>query len=214
MRSTTNGTCKKTSIVPDGFVLVLGSSSKSRASVLNAANVDYVTAVAAIDEKGIGFRGEGADPSSLVMQIARAKMDALLDSGKLPAGKNCIVIACDQVVVWKGRIREKPETAEEAREFLRSYSVAPAQTVGATIVVNSVTRKRAEAVDIATQYFNEIPDSTIDKLIAQGSVFHCCGGFMIDDPLLTEHLGKREGDADSIIGLPMRVLKELIAQVV
>lgn len=41
----------------------------------------------------------------------------------------------------------------------------------------------------------------------------CCGGFVVDDPLIMPFLDKREGEEDSIIGLPMRLTHQLIAEV-
>jgi septum formation protein len=68
-------------------------------------------------------------------------------------------------------------------------------------------------VDIARQYFAPIPFNVIEELIQQGTVYHCCGGFMIDDPLLMPYLREREGDEDSIIGLALRVLADMIKEV-
>lgn len=201
-------------IPPAPYSLILGSSSKSRASILSNANIKFTVKVADIDEKAIGDRAEGSDPSSLVLQIARAKVKALFMKGLIPSDKPYLVIACDQVALWQGKIREKPTSEKEAREYLDSYSTAPAETVGATIVVNSLTGKSAEAVDVARQNFLRIPVAVIDSIIAQGKVYDCCGGFMIDDPLLKPYLGAREGDEDSIIGLSLRVLRSLISQVI
>jgi hypothetical protein len=53
--------------IPEGFDLILGSSSKSRASILNIAQIPYKVVVAPIDEKAIGDRGDEADPSGLVL---------------------------------------------------------------------------------------------------------------------------------------------------
>ena len=36
-----------------------------------------------------------------------------------------------QVVVFNGELREKPESAYEARSFITSYANAPAETIGA-----------------------------------------------------------------------------------
>ena len=52
----------------------------------------------------------------------------------------------------------------------------------------------------------------VDQLLAKGDVYHCCGGFLIDDPLIEPYLDKREGDEDSIIGLPMRLVNSLLEQ--
>ncbi|KAI8854446.1 inosine triphosphate pyrophosphatase-like protein [Chytridium lagenaria] len=192
------------------FKIILGSSSKSRASVLNLAGIPFTVQVADIDEKAIGSREPGSNPNDLVLKVARAKADALIATGTLPEDENVFLVTCDQVALWEGQIREKPENEKEAREFLASYSKAPAETRGGMIVVNLKTKKIVEGVDVAKQHFTFIPEEVIDKLIVQGSVYHCCGAFMIDDPLLMPYLALREGDEDSIIGLSKKLLAQLI----
>src|SRR5690348_10519592 len=97
---------------------------------------------------------------------------------------------------------------------------------------NTKNGKQAQGVDVARQYFNPIPDSVIDALIAKGDVMFCCGGFMIDDrtfmytrvakglftklftlALVQPYLGRREGSEDSIIGMPIDLLARLLRQV-
>ncbi|KAJ3326950.1 hypothetical protein HDU76_012487, partial [Blyttiomyces sp. JEL0837] len=174
--------------LPEGFALILGSSSRSRAAILEEAKIPFTVVVQSIDEKALGERGHGADPKDLVMMLARAKADALMSSGKIKEGTKAMVVTCDQVAVWKGIIREKPVSAEQAREYLKTYADAPAETVGGIVVINAVTGKRVEGIDVAKQHFHPIPDSVIDTLIEKGDVFYCCGGFMIDEPLLGPYL--------------------------
>ncbi|KAJ3191970.1 hypothetical protein HK101_007218 [Irineochytrium annulatum] len=193
--------------------LILGSSSSSRASVLRAANLPFTVVRADVDEKLLGGDRATRDPNDLVITLARCKIDAILKEGKVAGLKEGILIGCDQVAVFDGKIREKPESEAEARMFLASYANHYAETRGGMVVVNLATGKRAEAIDVAKQHFNAVPASVIDKLIAQGTVYHCCGGFMIDDPLLVPCCGETVGDQDSIIGLSLRLLSKLIKEV-
>lgn len=86
-------------------------------------------------------------------------------------------------------------------------------TVSGVVVTNCKTGQQAAGVDVAKQWFKPIPEGVMDELIAKGDVMYCCGGFLIDDPLIEPYLDRREGDADSIIGLPMRLLLDLWRQV-
>src|ERR671923_1513526 len=79
----------------------------------------------------------------------------------------CRLITSDQVVVWQGMIREKPENAEEARTFLRGYAEAPAETVTAVVVTNTAAEGRRQAVDRATVWFRRIPEEIIAQVIAR-----------------------------------------------
>ena len=120
----------------------------------------------------------------------------------------------DQVVHYKGTIREKPETAEQCKEYLRSYVSEPATTVTAIVVTDVDSGKRYEATDEASQVFKPIPEEVMDAVIdgGKGYVMKCCGGFMIDEPRFQPYLGPRKGTEDSILGMPEHTLSLLLTQ--
>ena len=66
-----------------------------------------------LDERSIGDRA--ASPEQLVTVLAKAKADALMLQlmGRRAQERPRFLITCDQVVVHKGRILEKPENADE-----------------------------------------------------------------------------------------------------
>ncbi|KAJ3050109.1 hypothetical protein HK097_008914 [Rhizophlyctis rosea] len=192
--------------------IILGSSSKFRAQILTHHNIPFTVLVSNINEKAVGGSRATADASELVLAVARAKADALLVKiqREEDGGEEKLVVTCDQVVAWEGGVREKPVSEEECISYLKSYTKAPAETHSAVIVTNTKTGKRVEGVDVARQHFHPIPDNIISQLIAKGDVMYCCGGFMIDDPLLFPYLAQREGDEDSIIGMPIKLLLRLL----
>ncbi len=72
-----------------------------------------------IDEKAI----RDQDPIVMVQKIAEEKLQQgiLKSDSDILNGVDC-VFTFDQVVICKGQVREKPQSAEEARAFLKSYS--------------------------------------------------------------------------------------------
>lgn len=52
------------------------------------------------------------------------------------------MICSDQVIECNGKIREKPENEEEARQFLKSYGTYPAKAYCAVVVMNTKTGKK------------------------------------------------------------------------
>jgi septum formation protein len=155
-----------------------------------------------IDEKAI--RSE--DYKELPLLLARAKCTALLPKIEGDA----ILITLDEVVVWKNELREKPETIEQARYFLTSYSESPAQTYTSIVVHNTTTHAQYEGLDIARVYFKPIPDSVIQQLIDEGNIMWAAGGFIIEDPLLLPYIDRIEGTKESVMGLPLKLTDELI----
>lgn len=110
--------------------VVLGSESRWRRKLLEDAGMEFSAVTAGIDEKGIaaGFADRSrADASQLTVEIAKSKAEALIAAKKV--GEDALLITSDQVVVHGGKIREKPESPEEARAYLQSYTTEAACTV-------------------------------------------------------------------------------------
>jgi MAF protein len=182
--------------------IILGSQSHGRRELLSAMGYAFAVMPAHIDERAI----RADDPGALSLTLAHAKADALLPQIHQPA----LLITADQVVVWQGTIREKPAHAEEARAFLRGYAEAPAETVTAVVVTHTATRVRQQGIDRAMVWFHRIPETVIDQVIARGDIFAHAGGFSITDPLLSASIERVNGTAESVIGLPTALTRQLL----
>lgn len=184
--------------------LILGSASVGRRMVMEQAGYKFEVMTADIDEKSI----RSDDYYHLPLFLARAKSDAL----RPRLSEKSILITADQVVICNRQLREKPESEAQAREFLRSYSIYPAETVNAVVVYNSVSKKSSESVTRALVYFRHIPEEIIEKVVREGSVMNAAGGFKTEHPILGQYLIKIDGDRDSVIGLQIKELPRLIQE--
>ncbi len=184
--------------------VILGSQSEGRRKVLQSMGYQFEVMSADIDEKAIRY----SSPYDLTLALATAKADALLPRIQ----KEAILVTSDQVVSWKGEIREKPTNEDEARNFLRSYCVYPAETVTAVVAVNTVTKERREGVDVARVWFRMIPEDVIAEIVEEGKVFSSAGGFSVEDSKLEKYIARFDGAVDSIIGLPIELTAQLINQ--
>ena len=202
--------------------ILLGSASFTRKLILKEMGVPFVKCVRPIDERSLGDRSQDA-PSDLVLTLAKAKMEHLvkeIQAGnckeELPHdGDEWIVLTGDQVVTCNGKILEKPDTIEEAREFVESYRTHAPSTVGSCVLTHLPTGIQVSGVDTATIYFStSIPTDLVDQLVELGEpILSCAGGLMIEHPLTKEHLQRIDGTEDSVMGLSkdlvLRLLQEL-----
>jgi septum formation protein len=205
-------------------ILILGSASSTRRLILQEMGIGFQIVKRPINEKEIGDRFQDS-PSDLVLNLARAKMDHLVN--EIQAG-NCqdelhdlhmdeyIVLTADQVVTCNGRILEKPESVEQAKQFVALYPNHPPSTVGSCVLRHLPSGIEVSGVDTATIHFRSIisPESLVDDLIRDGQpVLDCAGGLMIEHALVKEHLDRIDGTEDSVMGLSkdlvIRLLKEL-----
>jgi septum formation protein len=188
---------------------ILGSSSAGRKLIMDELaqelGIDFKIMSPDIDEKAIRHN----KPSDLVMAIANAKADALLSVIKEPA----ILICSDQVVLYKGQVREKPVNEKEAREFLLSYKDTGPETLGAVVVVNTETGKRASGLQTSKICFKPFPIDIINEHINSGMALRGAGGFSIQDPILRDYTDHIDGGFDSATGLSKELVKKLIKEV-
>jgi len=222
--------------------LLLGSASFTRKLILKEMGVPYSKFIRPIDEKALGDRSENAPPVELVLLLANAKMDRLVQefsssSGVIPNDlperkkmqiddddddqKGWVVLTGDQVVTCGGNILEKPESIEEAKNFVTGYATSPPSTVGSCVLYHHPSGIRVSGVDTATIHFKsetlgviDAASTLIDSLVEQGEpVMSCAGGLMIEHPLVRNHVDHIDGTEDSVMGLSkdlvLRLLKEL-----
>lgn len=191
--------------------IILGSGSATRRAILSGMGIDYVIEKPDIDEKAIRFD----DPKELVEALARAKAKAVVEklAGK-GRGARRLLVTCDQVVVHRGMIREKPSSAAEAREFIRGYGIDPPSTVGSTMITDLESGQTAMAVDVNTVVFDAIPDDVVDAIVEEGECMYCAGGLMVEHPLVQPYLKRIEGTMEGIMGLDSATVSRLLDEFV
>lgn len=192
--------------------LVLGSSSATRKALLREIGLEFEVQKPAIDEKAIGDRLRD-DPAELVMAIGRAKAAKLLADEGL-ARRGAFLLTGDQVVVCDGKILEKPEDEAEARRFIGTFAEHAPSTVGSTVITDAASGAQFACIDRATVHFEPIPGASIDALIAEGEVFYCAGGLMVEHDLVQPHVVRMEGTIDSVMGLCKASVERLLGEAV
>jgi len=227
MSSTTQAQAQQDPVAAAGLPqpLLLGSASFTRKLILKEMNVNYHILVRPIDEKSLGDRSQDT-PTDLVAVLAKAKMDHLcseIQAGRcdddLPIKRNnWIVLTGDQVVTCNGAILEKPESIEEARDFVARYARHPPSTVGSCVLRHEPSGVTVAGVDTATIHFaSNIPANLIDSLIKDDApVLSCAGGLMVEHPLVKQYIERIDGTEDSVMGLSkdlvLRLLQELAVE--
>mmetsp|Transcript_23463 Transcript_23463/g.49280 ORF Transcript_23463/g.49280 Transcript_23463/m.49280 type:complete len:330 (-) Transcript_23463:214-1203(-) len=211
--------------------MLLGSASFTRKLILGEMGVPFSKFVRSINEKALGDRSQNAPPRELVLLLANAKMDRLVQEltentpDDLPEkdgdgnGKGWVVLTGDQVVTCGGKILEKPESVEEAKEMVKGYAASPPSTVGSVVLYHHPSGIRVDGVDTATIRFNpetlggEGYSVLIDSLIEQGEpVMSCAGGLMIEHPLTQHHVDRIDGTEDSVMGLSKDLVSRLLQE--
>ena len=180
--------------------MVLASGSPRRAEILERAGWPHEIIVAGIDETVL----PNEEPAVYVQRLARSKAEAV--ASRLSEG---VVLGADTTVVVANQILGQPVDDADARRMLRLLNakwhdvltgVAVVRVGGETRVGYQTTRVR----------FAEMSEKEIDWYIATREPFGKAGAYGIQGKaaLFIEEI---EGDYFNIMGLPIRLVYELAA---
>lgn len=191
--------------IPNGYNIVLGSSSQFRQNVMHGTGLKYTIISPDIDEKAI----RNDNPEELVQMICSAKGEEIKKQNLV----NTIIITGDQVISFQNKIREKPVDKIEAFNFIKSYANNILHTVSGLNVISTSNNKNSHGVDVCDIRVSEIPDEDINRIVENGIVMKCCGALSIEDPVYKNYCQIVKGSRDSVFGLPLNLLQSLINDV-
>lgn len=179
--------------------LILASGSPRRKELLTAVGWEFEAITAGIDESV----KPGEDPVIYVQRLARSKAEAVATKRE-----HGLVLGADTTVVVDGQILGQPVDDDDARRMLQLLNnkwhevltgVAVARVGGQSRVAYERTRVR----------FADMSKSEIDWYISTGEARGKAGAYGIQGAagLFIKEI---EGDYFNIVGLPIRLVYELV----
>jgi len=183
--------------------LVLASKSPRRAEILRAVGWEFEAVAANIDET----RMESEDGVSYVKRLAQTKAETV--AKKIP--HNGFVLGADTVVVVDGEILGQPSNDEDARRMLRLLSGKWHEVLTGLALVRAGNAPRVLVEHETTRVrFCEMSPDEIDWYVSTGEPSDKAGAYAIQGRggLFIEEI---EGDYFNIVGLPVRLLYELMS---
>ncbi len=144
----------------------------------------------------------GEEAEAYTRRMAHAKALAVH-----PLNDKEIVLGADTVVVLNGAILGKPRDELEAREMLKRLAGQCHEVVSAVAVVSGP--RVEEACDRTQVRFRRMGDEVIEKYVATGEPMDKAGSYGIQGygAALVDRI---EGDFFSVMGLPVRLVLEVL----
>lgn len=192
--------------------LVLASSSPARFSLLKAAGIDPEVVVPTADEQALSDQFKASNPncttSQLVQYLADAKAQSVVSD---PKTFGALVLGGDSALEFQGAALGKPHLAEVAierwKQLRGNYGVLHS---GHCLIDNRepASAKVVSKTSSTKVYFADITDTEIEAYVATGEPLKVAGAFTIDG-IGGAFIDRIEGDAHTVVGLSLGVLREL-----
>jgi nucleoside triphosphate pyrophosphatase len=181
--------------------LILASSSKSRARLLDAAGLAFIVEPPGLDEAAMreAISGEGSlIPHDVAEVLARAKAEAVSD-----LARKAYVIGCDQVLALGEIILTKPDSMEAARRQLLDLS-GKEHTLHTAVAVATDGETIWAETTMATLTMRKLSPEFIGRYLAAAGedVLASVGAYQLES-LGVQLFAEIEGDYFSILGLPL-----------
>ena len=186
--------------------LVLASQSSARRAVLDGAGIAYEAVVAGVDEESVktGLLAEGASPRDIADALAELK--ALKISRKHPG----FIIGADQTLELEGRLYDKAETLDAARDRLKTLRGKTHRLHSAVVVAQGSNAIWREVVT-ATLTMRDFSDDFLEAYLASegAAALGSVGCYRLEGPG-AQLFSNIEGDYFAILGLPLMGLLDLL----
>tara|TARA_B100002052_G_scaffold125401_1_gene115057 strand:- start:80 stop:661 length:582 start_codon:yes stop_codon:yes gene_type:complete len=187
--------------------IVLASKSKVRKEILNRNNISCVVEPSNVDEDLFkeSLLNEGATPEIISKSLAELK------ANKISQKKNDeIVIGADSVIDLEGVIISKPINRKEALDILKKLNGKKHYLISSVCIskngsmIWNYTEKAALTMKkMSNEELKEYLDKVSDEALYAYNVYQIEGeGRSL--------FSKIEGDEDTIMGLPVKKIKEYI----
>jgi septum formation protein len=186
--------------------LILASTSKTRARILESAGLAFTAEAPGLDEATMREAASGEQalgPHDVAEILARAKAEAVSD-----VAPGAFVIGADQVLALEDEIISKPPNMEAARKQLLNLNGKTHQLHTAVAVATDGEAKWA-LTEVATLTMRKLSPEFIGHYLAAAGdkVLASVGAYQIES-IGIQLFENIEGDFFSILGLPLLPLLE------
>ena len=194
--------------------LVLASSSPARLALLRSAGIEPEIVLPDTDEPALAAKARLKKPNlsaeELVGLLAKAKAESVLHD---LSTQGALVLGGDSALEFQGEILGKPHEPEVALQRWAKLS----GNVGVLHSGHYLIDNRDPANPVGAQmvsstkvFFSKLSNQEIADYVATGEPLKVAGAFTIDG-LGGAFIDRIEGDSHTVVGLSLKVLRELAA---
>jgi septum formation protein len=180
--------------------IILASGSEIRRMLLTQAGIYHSHQVARVDEQAIraSLEAELVGPRDIADALAEAKARRI--SGREP---DSLVIGCDQVLEFKGKIHEKPASPIDAVKQLQLFSGAKHRLLSAAVIYRAGAPVWRH-VGVVRMHMRVLSDDYINDYVSRNwdTIKESVGCYKLEEEG-SRLFSRVEGDYFTVLGLPL-----------
>ena len=195
--------------------LVLASSSPARLTLLGAAGIVPEVIVPTVDEAvltdGLKSTNPNVSTEQLVEFLAKAKAESVVSD---PRTFGALILGGDSALEFQGATLGKPHKPEVAIARWKQLRGNSGTLYSGHCLIDNTDPENTKVVSRVSStkvFFSDLSDDEISAYVATGEPLKVAGAFTIDG-IGGAFLDRIEGDAHTVVGLSLRVLRELTKQ--
>lgn len=183
-----------------GRLIILASGSEIRQTLLRNAGVLIEVVPAQVDEEAIkkAMEAEQAPPRDIADTLAEIKAQKI--SRKYPGA---LVLGCDQVLSFEGRILSKPENPGQAQDQLFALRGKRHQLLSAAVLCKD-GKPVWRHVGVVRMEMRKFSDTFLEGYLKRNwdSIRHSVGGYKLEEEGV-RLFNRVQGDYFTVLGLPL-----------
>ncbi|WP_406647274.1 Maf family protein [Aliisedimentitalea scapharcae] len=188
--------------------LVLASGSSVRAELLRQANVPFEIRVPKVDEESVkrALLAENAAPRDIADALAELKARKI--SAKYPGS---MVLGCDQVLDFQGRLLSKPNSPEQALGQLCEMRGQRHMLLSAGVIYRDAQPIWRHVGQVRLR-MRDASDAYLSDYVARNwdSIRHAVGGYKLEQEGV-RLFSTIDGDYFNVLGMPLLELLNYLA---
>lgn len=182
--------------------LILASTSPRRHDLLALLKIPFETVAPTYVERLNAHRSSVEQSRLFAEGKARSCQGAFPDS---------LIIGCDTLIELESEVLGKPKDAEDAVRMLHRLSGRRNLIHTGIAVLSTATGRLESKVESVQVWFKHLSTTVVDAYVATGESLGKAGAYGIQGEG-AELIDRIEGDYTAAVGLPLKVLAELLTR--
>lgn len=187
-------------MIQPALPLILASGSPRRKEILDQMGLIYTVDVSDADESFT------AEPAQMVCELSSRKATAVA------ARHQAAIILAADTLVFSDRVLGKPQNASDAKRMLSLLADSWHKVYTGVTLLNTKTGRLIRRADCTRVHFAPMTPKEIDAYVATGEPLDKAGAYGIQG-MGGMFIDRIEGSYSNVVGLPMALLREMLAEI-